>query len=300
MESSRITSARYRHGNPVKMQAIRETGAGRENLELSAVYTTLHVEDEVRLGSRMAHERDETLDVVTLPVESAYEERLLTAAREAVAHSQDDNGGLGPRDSRKLTALEAAAGCPRLVLLGAAGSGKSTFGKHLALAMAGQVLDWSGASIESLNRPSGDAPWTPAYRAWPHGALVPIFVELLDFVGSGAFPETEDKATAENLFDYLASRDVNPIQHGVLQDPGGNQGQRRPSHPRRPRRNPQGRRTGRLREVITRFTKTYPECRVLVTSRPYAYKKTRSGVSTEPASRSLRSNLSIPRQWRSS
>ncbi len=73
---------------PVKMQAIRETGAGRENLELSAVYTTLHVEDRGRLGSSMAHERDETLDVVTLPVESAYEERLLTAAREAVAHSR--------------------------------------------------------------------------------------------------------------------------------------------------------------------------------------------------------------------
>ncbi len=188
------------------------------------------------------------------------------------------------------------------MLLGAAGSGKSTLAKHLALAMAGQVLDWSGASIESLNRPSGDAPWTPAYRAWPHGALVPIFVELLDFVGSGAFPETEDKATAENLFDYLASRDVNPIQHGVLdkirEAIRDNEGllildglDETPKEGVR----------GRLREVITRFTKTYPECRVLVTSRPYAYRRKRGVASRRSRLPGHFARTSgNPRQWSSS
>ena len=69
---------------------------------------------------------------------------------------------------RSASALEALATHPQLTLLGPAGSGKSTFGAHVLLALA---QAWLGHR-QQLTRLG---------KAWPHGALLPIRVVLRSF-----------------------------------------------------------------------------------------------------------------------
>jgi len=93
-----------------------------------------------------------------------------------------------------------AAARDRLVILGAPGSGKSTFVKYLALCLAGAGMDdWTrDVSISTLDN-------------WPHGALTPVYVELRRLVASQYFPaDVKTPATADHLWAY--------IQHEVLGD----------------------------------------------------------------------------------
>lgn len=249
--------------NPLPLHAVSGRGAGAENLHLSAVYTPLEVEDELQVDDPRGPDAHMPARVA-LRVSASYRDRLVSGARDLEARV--------PRSRRKLAALEAAAGCRRLVLLGAPGSGKSTFARHLALSLAGQILDWNQANLEKLNLPRPDEVWRPDVVPWPHGALVPVFVELADFVQSEAFPRRE--AAVDALFRYLETRKNDPIRRDVLDrireamtsedeallildglDETPNAGEVR----------------DRLRDVITAFTEAYPGCRVLVTSRPYAY-----------------------------
>ncbi len=84
-----------------------------------------------------------------------------------------------------------AAARNRLVILGAPGSGKSTFVRYLALCLA-------GAGIEGWTR---DANLT-SLENWPHGTLTPVYVELRRFVTSTYFPPT-GAVTAEHLWKYI-------------------------------------------------------------------------------------------------
>lgn len=93
-----------------------------------------------------------------------------------------------------------AAARDRLVILGAPGSGKSTFVKYLALCLTGAGIgkdDWTrAASLKTLDN-------------WPHGALTPVYVELRRFVASKHFPaDVKTPASADDLWAY--------IQHELL------------------------------------------------------------------------------------
>ncbi|MCP4657552.1 MAG: NACHT domain-containing protein, partial [bacterium] len=160
----------------------------------------------------------------------------------------------------------AAAAARRLVLTGPAGSGKSTFGRYLALSLAGQRLGRSEANLRKLNAACGPHPAELA--PWPHDAPLPVFVELRELVASETFGTNRDHA--RRLFDYIVSSAPDPTfaeslrralagENGVLVvldglDEIAAGGQRQ-----------------RLKDTITAFIRAWDGCRILVTSRPYAY-----------------------------
>ncbi len=77
---------------------------------------------------------------------------------------------LKPESARPLTALQAVARHPRLVLKGDPGSGKSTFMSHLGLCLAKYHLE-------------PDASWLGRLPDWPAGeAPIPISIVLREFV----------------------------------------------------------------------------------------------------------------------
>jgi len=263
---------------PVPLLALGGVGR-RDDVPLSAVYTALDVTAVARVGKeeglgeavgRVAGEAG----ALGLRGDRDYLELARARiTREAEAHRKKTKS---ESYQRRWTALEAAAASSRLVLLGPAGSGKSTFARHLALSLAGDLLGKSEASLDRLNALADPLDVSDAeHLPWPHGALVPIFVELRRLVGSEAFPGEKEEGEAGHLLAYLEDEAVGPEapRFGpVIRDALGDDGagcllildglDETPEAERC--REP-------LRQVIGSWTRRFPRCRVLVTSRPYAY-----------------------------
>ena len=253
---------------PLHIMLDRSTG---DDVRLSDVYTDLDVTDRVGLRDGSPGAQKLTPDLLQPSIE--LDERYLAARfrhwRE-LWQGEDDP----PFEPIQLSALEAVAGVARLVLLGPPGSGKSSFAKHLALALAGQLLGEESSNLRRLNGEREATSLPDTERAWPHGALVPVFVELSDFVRSDAFPAV-GKGEVEHLLAYLAKREgdtaVSSIKEkfaersgsggailildGLDETPGDEDVR------------------VRLKGVVDAFARAYPRCRMLVTSRPYAYEE---------------------------
>src|SRR5664279_1336640 len=90
--------------------------------------------------------------------------------------------------SRRVPVLEALALHPRLVLLGAPGTGKSTLSAYLALSL-GEVVQGRRKSISRLGK------W------WKAGPLLPVRVVLREFAAS--LSKSIEKGRAELLWDFL-------------------------------------------------------------------------------------------------
>ncbi|MEM7203298.1 MAG: SUMF1/EgtB/PvdO family nonheme iron enzyme [Planctomycetota bacterium] len=272
----------WREFLPLSMLAVH--GQDHDAPTLPAVYTALDVDLDLWSPSRSDPSEPEVLP-------GDYYRTLAELRR---AETPDAS-------RRRLTALELVAAQDRCVLLGGPGSGKSSFAKYLALCLSGERLGKptnldtlvalgevaAAAASDSGDSGSGD-PESPPSRAarlatvWPHGVLVPVWVELRAFVADAeAFPGRGATPTAENLMAHLRRRPKLPVADvmGELRallsgDPLGRGVQlvldgldELGTHPDLD----PGEVRQRLRQVLRAFLQAYPACRVLVTSRPHAY-----------------------------
>lgn len=211
---------------------------------------------------------------------------LLTTTTEAQRDMQPEE-----RQQKLLSALEVLNREQCLVLTGDPGSGKSAFVNYLTLCLAGENLKSGQVNLQTLTAPLPDDQGNPhteeinvegkdepeqreIRQAWEHGGLIPVRIILRDFSSSAHFPAEQDKADAchlmaflhqqlkpsdcQNYADILQQRlragKVLVMFDGLDEVPQA------------------GDRRKRLVACIEGFAKTYADCRLLVTCRPYAYR----------------------------
>ncbi len=203
--------------------------AGQKRLELAQVYIDLDIKHQVPV-SKTERNRKEIFDL---------EDRKL----------------------RPLGALEATIQNRHLVLLGDAGSGKSTFCHFLTICLASQPLE-----LESK--------WIDRLPGWPENEadILPIFVVLRDF--DAWLSEQPKKANPKDLWDFIRHRldeqnlsSASEAIHEMLEKgraillfDGLDEIQT-------------GKRVERIRAAVEAFVERYSKNRVVVTCRTLAYQE---------------------------
>lgn len=205
---------------------------------------------------------------------------LLTLTSEECERGQKETR-LAPegRARERLSALAQLDRHSRLVLLGDPGSGKSTFVNFAALCLAGEALGREEANLSRLTEPlpqdDEDRPQPqPQPQPWSHGVLLPVRVVLRDFAARG-LPPAGQPATAKHLWDFIAAEledaalsDYEPHlaqemlkQGGLLLLDGLDEVPEADS------------RRVQIKQAVEDFAATFRQCRILVTSRTYAYQQ---------------------------
>ncbi len=185
-----------------------------------------------------------------------------------------------PMSERRLSALDVLNRHHRLVLLGDPGSGKSTFVKFVAICLAGEQLGSSCANLACLTAPlpqdgkRQEKKKEALPQEWTHGAILPIFVILRDFAAK-SLPQPGQQATAQHLWNFLKMTlqesmlgEYVPVLERQLLETGGLvllDGL--DEVPEADKRRTQ------IKQAVEDFAINFPKCRMLVTSRTYAYQK---------------------------
>ncbi len=186
---------------------------------------------------------------------------------------KDISGHPPTRNEQFESALEQLNQNNRLVLLGDPGSGKSTFINHVALCLAGEALENPTINLSLFTKPiSRDQGATS--QNWDHGAILPIRIILRDFAARG-LPKTTKQATALHLWNFIISELQNSalekyapyLRHTLLEKGGlllldGLDEVPEASFHRE-----------QIKQVVEDFAASFPRCRILVTSRTYAYQQ---------------------------
>ena len=168
-------------------------------------------------------------------------------------------------DDGQSSAVEQINRHSRIVILGDPGSGKSTFVNFVAMCLAGELLGNEIANLKLLNT---SAP------QWQHGPLLPVLVTLREFAAKSLPPKGET-ASAEHLWNFIAGelqsaslKEYSPILRQILLKQGGlilldGLDEVPEADLRR----------NQLKQVVEDFLLTFSRCRIVVTSRIYAYQE---------------------------
>lgn len=229
------------------------------------------------MDPRAASEADARLNL------GAVYTALLTLTPEQDERHLPSPAGRGAGgEGRRLSALELLNRYPRLVLLGDPGSGKSTFVNFVALCLGGEALAHPDANLKLMTAPLPEEKdrerekekEKPQPQPWGHGVLLPLRVVLRDFAVRG-LPPAGERATAKHLWDFISDElraatlgEYVEVQQKELLSQGGlllldgldevpEADQRR----------------AQIKQAVEDFAATFRKCRVLVTSRTYAYQK---------------------------
>lgn len=257
--------------NVVQKQIVKKTSAaaptGRREAYLNRLFETCRALSLGGIDPKAASEAEARLNL-----EAVYT-ALLTLTPET--HERLLRGEHLEKEARRLSALEQLNQHQRLVLLGDPGSGKTTFVNFVVLCLAGEALRREQANLKVLTAPlpvDDEDDKKKKRQNWKYGALLPIRIILRDFAAR-SLPDANEKAGAEHLWNFMAEDlkawpDYAPQLHDELLNKGGlvlldgldevpEANQRRVQ----------------IKHVIEDFAACFPRCRILVTSRTYAYQK---------------------------
>ena len=208
---------------------------------------------DIKAATRQASAELDLAAVFTnLDVYDGRDEQSPQKGREAVEAME--------RDRSRLPVLGALSRYPRLVLSGDPGSGKSTLVNFVALCLAGDWLNEIDANMRRFD------------ETWQLPRLLPVRIILRDYAARGlsanlglleflraelAKVETQDcplSACLPVLETYLKREDgAILLLDGLDEVPEAH------------------RYRLRLKAAVEQFGRDFPNCRILVTSRPYAY-----------------------------
>jgi formylglycine-generating enzyme required for sulfatase activity len=184
--------------------------------------------------------------------------------------------GVAGQAGRRVPALDELNSHSRLVLLGEPGSGKSSFVGFVTLCLAGQSLGRPEANLETLRAPmpENNEDGAPRKGKWSHGPLLPVHITLRDFAARG-LPAQGEQASADHLWRYIVSElktasleDFAPhLRNELLQRGGMLLLDGLDEVPEAERRREQ------IKQAVEDFAATFRRCRVLITSRTYAYQQ---------------------------
>ncbi len=211
---------------------------------------------------------------------SAVYTALLTLRTEELGRGRIAKPKQAEFTLQRYSALEQLNNHPRLVLLGDPGSGKSTFARYVALCLAGERLEHPEANLALLTAPIPTEDKIKSRldeqkpQSWDHGPLLPVMITLRDFAARKLIG-SDIPATAENLWQFITAElnaaalgDFAPYLRKELLESGGLlllDGLDEVPEAQSSR--------SLLKQVIEDFAHTFPCCRILVTSRTYAYQK---------------------------
>jgi formylglycine-generating enzyme required for sulfatase activity len=164
---------------PLSLAAIDYSGEDPNvpRLWLDQVYTALR-----------ANWQSRSLDEASASSDKAYSARVLVPTLHLAS------------------ALRFVDANPCAVLLGAPGSGKSTFVNFLALCLAGELLQDPGTNLARLTAPLPDDEGEDQEerQGWSHSALIPVRVILRDFAASEHLPPKGAEPGATALWSHVA------------------------------------------------------------------------------------------------
>jgi len=206
---------------------------------------------------------------------------VYTALLTTASHNRAERNPQ-PEKPRYLSALEQLDRHPRLVLLGDPGSGKSTFVDFVTMCLAGEWLGQPAVNLNLLTAPlpddeeedDDDGKEQTERQPWQHGALLPVPVILRDFAARG-LPPGGATATAEHLWRFIAAElktgalgaFARPLAEELLSRGGLLLLDGLDEVPEADQRRVQ------IKQAVTDFARTFKLCRILVTSRTYAYQQ---------------------------
>jgi formylglycine-generating enzyme required for sulfatase activity len=211
-----------------------------------------------------------------LRLDAVYTALLTTSTEEKLAEGKPVGA---PRERpRPLSALALLDRHPRLVLLGDPGSGKSTFVNFVALCLAGEALKRTDVNLEMLRSPlpkeeeeKEEEERKP--QPWRYKELLPVRIVLRDFAATG-LPEPGEEATGQHLWSFL-ERDLKScglgeylphLKEELLKKGGLVLFDGLDEVPEAETRRQQ------IRQAVESFCQPLDRCRVLLTSRTYAYR----------------------------